>query len=231
MRLVEGSYCLAVEHHCLAWQEVVVEGVRKKNQCKKYREPSTCFEDRRKPLRYCMDTYEWPNDEGALPRVLTSWQTAKNFCETVGKRLCTVEEFNFACEGERLKPHVYGSTRDDKKCSIDRAYRPRTLAFSRWDDCMNDESCKAAFSEIDQRVPSGSMSECVSDDGVYDLNGNANEWVMRPYQKSPDRSGLKGGWWGPVRNRCRPIVTFHDEGDWGYEVGFRCCGDAAAPNE
>jgi formylglycine-generating enzyme required for sulfatase activity len=67
----------------------------------------------------------------------------------------------------------------------------------------------------------------VSPFGVYDLNGNINEWVFRPKEKYPNRSGLKGGWWGPVRGRCRPTVGFHKEEDYGYEEGFRCCKDAA----
>ena len=62
--------------------------------------------------------------------------------------------------------------------------------------------------------------------GLFDLNGNVNEWVEIPKEKPPNRSGLKGGWWGPVRGRCRPTVTFHKESDYGYEVGFRCCEDA-----
>jgi formylglycine-generating enzyme required for sulfatase activity len=70
------------------------------------------------------------------------------------------------------------------------------------------------------------METCRSADGIYDLNGNANEWVLIPRAKTPRRSGIKGGWWGPVRDRCRPTVTFHDEADFGYEVGFRCCSDA-----
>ena len=53
-----------------------------------------------------------------------------------------------------------------------------------------------------------------------------NEWVELPGKKYPDRSGLKGGWWGPVRGRCRPTVGFHKEEDYGYEEGFRCCADA-----
>jgi formylglycine-generating enzyme required for sulfatase activity len=67
----------------------------------------------------------------------------------------------------------------------------------------------------------------VSPFGVYDLNGNINEWVERPGKEYPNRSGLKGGWWGPVRGRCRPTVGFHKEDDYGYEEGFRCCKDAA----
>ena len=74
----------------------------------------------------------------------------------------------------------------------------------------------------------GSLAQCVSPFGVYDLNGNINEWVFRPKEKLPNRSGLKGGWWGPVRGRCRPTVGFHKEEDYGYEEGFRCCKDAAA---
>jgi hypothetical protein len=84
-------------------------------------------------------------------------------------------------------------------------------------------ACHAAFDAIDQRVPAGSMESCRSTDGIHDLNGNVNAWVYLPNGKSPHRSGLKGGSWGPVRDRCRPTVTFHDEGDFGYEAGFRCC--------
>jgi formylglycine-generating enzyme required for sulfatase activity len=87
-------------------------------------------------------------------------------------------------------------------------------------------SCKRSFDKLDQREPSGAFARCVSPFGAYDMNGNVNEWVNVPGEVFPNRSGLKGGWWGPVRNRCRPTVRFHDESDWGYEIGFRCCKDA-----
>ena len=79
---------------------------------------------------------------------------------------------------------------------------------------------------IDGRRPIGENKECVSPFGIYDLNGNANEWVSEPWKQPPHRAAIKGGWWGPVRNRCRAITTAHDETYLGYEVGFRCCKDA-----
>jgi sulfatase modifying factor 1 len=144
-------------------------------------------------------------------------------CAAKDKRLCTEEEFNFACEGEAMRPYVYGFSRDPSKCNFDKPYRARTFKFTEMESCGDDPACLAAYRAIDQRVPAGSMESCQSPEGVFDLNGNANEWVVIPDAKSPHRSGIKGGWWGPVRDRCRPTVTFHDEGDFGYEVGFRCC--------
>ena len=180
-------------------------------------------------MRYCVDRYEWPNRKGELPALLISWTDAKKECERVGKRLCTEDEFNFACEGEEMLPYTYGFTRDPGKCSIDKAYRKREKKLFKYERCMRDPRCKAELERLDQRLPVGSLPECVSPFGAYDLNGNINEWVMRPGKKYPDRSGLKGGWWGPVRGRCRPTVGFHKEDDYGYEEGFRCCKDTEAP--
>ncbi len=226
MALVEGSYCLAPEHRCLEYQKVEAEGRKVETHCARYKEPAACFHDRRRPMRFCMDHYEWPNKKGEKPITLVSWQKARETCAKVGKRLCSVEEFNFACEGEEGRPFVFGYERDASKCNFDKPYRERSYNFKPYDQCMANDKCRAAYEAIDQRIPSGSLETCKSDEGVYDLIGNVNEWVMITDGKPPHRSGIKGGWWGPVRDRCRPLVTFHDEGDFGYEVGFRCCADA-----
>jgi hypothetical protein len=226
MRLVEGQYCPAVQQRCAARKQLDPHSRPESNNCQTYAEPTVCLAPRRTPMRYCMDVYEWPNEPSAMPRVLVSWQEARELCAARDKRLCTEEEFNFACEGEAMRPYVYGFERDPSKCNFDKPYRQRTFAFTPWETCMGDGACKAAFDAIDQRQPAGSNPACQSPEGIFDLNGNVNEWVMLPGKKGPHRSGLKGGWWGPVRDRCRPTVTFHDEGDFGYEVGFRCCSDA-----
>jgi sulfatase modifying factor 1 len=245
MVLVAGNYCPSVDQVCLEYhEEYKRDEAQKKAQregggdaaestvserCLKYKEPTECLSKTRTPMRFCMDRYEWPNKKGELPMFLISWRDAKKECEKIGKRLCGEDEFNLACEGEAMLPYTYGYERDPTKCNIDKAYRKREKRLIKYAACMKKPKCKAELARLDQRLPAGSMPQCVSPFGVYDLNGNINEWVVRPRQKPPSRSGLKGGWWGPVRGRCRPTVGFHKEEDYGYEEGFRCCKDAAAP--
>ena len=60
--------------------------------------------------------------------------------------------------------------------------------------------------------------------GFHDMTGNVDEWVVNESGK-PYQSGLKGGYWGPVRTRCRPMTTAHFEQFMFYQIGFRCCAD------
>ncbi len=63
--------------------------------------------------------------------------------------------------------------------------------------------------------------------GVHDMTGNVDEWVVNE-SGHPYKSGLKGGYWGPVRDRCRPMTTAHNEDFAYYQIGFRCCSDVQA---
>ncbi len=237
---VRGDYCPEVEQTCLEHhpeferdqkkrQRAEAKGQKYKStvseRCLRYQSPSVCKSSARKPVSFCVDRYEYPNKQGELPALLVSWTDAKKTCESLGKRLCTEAEFNFACEGPEMWPYTYGFERDANKCSIDKPYVARKRKLSHYESCMKKPACKVHLAELDQRVPAGSLPSCVSPFGVFDMNGNINEWVELQGKKYPDRSGLKGGWWGPVRGRCRPTVDFHKEDDYGYEEGFRCCKD------
>ncbi|MBI4951006.1 MAG: SUMF1/EgtB/PvdO family nonheme iron enzyme [Myxococcales bacterium] len=248
MVLVAGAYCPEVEQKCVAHTKDYEQQERRRAQakaegrtfderpaperCVRFAEPSRCLSRERRPVRFCMDRYEWPNRQGELPALLRTWTEAHRACADVHKRLCTADEFNFACEGEDLRPYSYGYARDDTRCNVDKPYvQPNQSILVPYDLCQEHARCRTHLAELDQREPAGSRPGCVSPFGVFDLNGNVNEWVERPGETAPRRSGLKGGWWGPARSRCRPMVTAHDENYAGYEVGFRCCADAGGRSD
>ncbi|MFO0547180.1 MAG: SUMF1/EgtB/PvdO family nonheme iron enzyme [Polyangiaceae bacterium] len=244
MVLVTGLFCPEVEERCKVhtreWDETEKKRAADKaagkeldvshvsERCLRY-EPSKCLSHERRPMRFCIDKYEWPNKAGEKPAFMVTWGQAKDACSKANKRLCTADEFTFACEGEEISPYSYGLERDKTACNIDKPYVTPKFKPPPYDICLKSTKCKAHMDELDQREPAGSRPGCGSPFGAMDLNGNVNEWVERPKERAPWRSGLKGGWWGPSRARCRPMVTAHNENYVGYEVGFRCCAAATLP--
>jgi len=220
MLLVEGDYCQVVGHVCLKRIDGPVE------RCEKYAEPPIC-EGQIQKKRFCIDRFEYPNLEGVRPAVMVNWVEAKAACEAEGKRLCTGSEWTLACEGAERMPYPYGYTRDSTACNIDRPH-PDVDEQA----LLNPRDVSAEVARLDQRVASGQMARCKSPYGVQDMTGNVDEWVLNEKHfgpapsdgtERPFVSGLKGGYWGPVRNRCRATTTFHNEWFRFYQIGFRCC--------
>lgn len=219
MVLVDGIYCPYVGHTCTKFLN------EERDVCERYA-PEVLCEGRLQHRRYCMDVYEYPNMAGVVPAVMVDWNDARRACAVEGKRLCTMEEWEFACEGPQMWPYPYGIDRDATACNIDRTYTlPEMEAFS--DPWKISEEVE----RLDKRVPSGSLPRCVSPFGVRDMTGNVDEWVFNEKGKvddKPYKSTLKGGYWGPIRARCRPMTSTHNEWFSFYQVGFRCCKDAGS---
>jgi hypothetical protein len=222
---VEGDYCPYVEQKCARWLDPAT-----KLQCAQFEpEPmgSKCGM-KTQHQRFCIDRYEWPNKPGVLPTSMASWVEAKATCEGVGKRLCGDTEWTLACEGAEHQPYPYGTgfTRDSAACNIDKPY-----IWPSPEKVYDPRTSAAEVARLDQREPSGSRASCVSPYGVHDMAGNVDEWVVNVSQQGqPHMSGLKGGYWGPVRTRCRPMTTGHEETFRYYQIGFRCCGGAQSPD-
>jgi hypothetical protein len=177
-----------------------------------------------KQMNYCIDRYEYPNQKGEYPWIMVSWYEAEDLCADEGKRLCTEDEWTFSCEGEEATPYPYGYTRDATACVIDKTWRPYHETAMRPRDGQN---AAAELDRLWQGVPSGSQPRCKSIFGVYDLTGNVDEWT-RTVREGERPSILKGGYWGPVRTRCRPATRSHDENHIFYQQGTRCCADVGA---
>ena len=174
------------------------------------------------PLHFCIDRFEYPNKKGAYPAVMVSWYEADQSCRAAGKRLCSETEWTFACEGEEAMPYPTGYKRDAESCVIDRPW-------VKYDDtALIPRNTQRAMKELDrlwQGTTSGSSPRCKSPFGVHDMTGNVDEWT-RSSIPGERPSVLKGGYWGPVRTRCRPATKAHGETHTFYQQGFRCCSNA-----
>jgi formylglycine-generating enzyme required for sulfatase activity len=178
-----------------------------------------------RPLHFCIDRYEYPDRKGAYPVIAVTWREAGQACRERGERLCTEDEWTFACEGEQALPYPNGYTRDGKACVFDKAWR----LFDAYRLAVRDSTL--AVSEIDyawQGEPSGARPGCRSPFGVYDTTGNVDEWTQS-VRHGGYASILKGGYWGPVRARCRASTRAHNEDFYFYQQGFRCCSDPPPP--
>jgi hypothetical protein len=170
-------------------------------------------------MHFCMDRFEYPNRKGEYPVVYVNLPEAQELCRAQSKRLCTEDEWTFACEGEEARPYPYGFERDKDACITDRAWRPYDpSAYGKKETLVRE------LDHLWQGVPSGSQPRCRSPFGIYDMTGNIDEWTRSSIPGRP--SILKGGYWGPVRTRCRPSTRAHGEAHVFYQQGLRCCSDA-----
>jgi len=220
MLLVDGSYCTDLEVHCLEKFHAPQNNLW---VCKRVREPTKCVGSER-PMRYCIDKYEFPNREGVRPMVMQNFYQAQVHCEKLKKRVCTEEEWTLACEGPERTPFPYGYVRDPNKCNGDRPYGfpDKKLVLDR---------DPKELERLWQGKVSGSQPDCVTAYGVHDMPGNADE-LAASVSKFPgkpksnfDNVTTGGPWYYGVRNMCRPKIYTHDESFAYYYLSWRCCAE------
>jgi formylglycine-generating enzyme required for sulfatase activity len=205
---IDGDYCPNVQEICLKWLDTT------QMRCAEFKQPSTCLSKERKHLHFCMSKFEYPGTEGSYPLVGMDYYEAKEIAEKDGNRLCTKEEFNFACEGEDIHPYGYGDGfhRDSNICNIDKPW----IDYGKFDQSSWNDPGGGLY----QAVRSESVSLCKSDFGIYNLNGNVDEILDSEHSKNVV---LSGGYWSTVRSRCRPTTDAHNKYFSFYQIGFREC--------
>jgi hypothetical protein len=115
MVLVEGEYCTDVRQDCNRWLD---DQSLPFARCAEYSTKSRCV-GKRVPLRFCIDKREYTPPGQELPQNWASFEIASQACQSLGKRICTDSEWNFACEGEEMRPYPYGYERKPV-CNQDR---------------------------------------------------------------------------------------------------------------
>lgn len=163
----------------------------------------SCHGDMVDQGHYLISRYECPNRSGLLPWTWLNWYQAAGICINSGYRLCTSEEWTDACDGlpgpgGLLYP--YGNQ-----------YQPGI--------CNEDNQSSAI-------LPSGSMPECKSGTGVYDLSGNVGEFVRDAFPGDPVRMMNKGGTFAEVPSKTTCAAMWRNTPDYSFpDYGFRCCQD------
>ena len=114
--------------------------------------------------RYEIDIFEYPNRRGEIPLIAGSWFEAAQLCAAHGKRLCRRIEWEHACKGEELR--AFSSVDDLNQLPSEFGRR-----------FCNTEGSVVAEGELSDLAASGSFLNCFSSSGVYDLTGNAVEWL------------------------------------------------------
>ncbi len=173
----------------------------------------------------CVDRYEAPNLEGALPLAMQTAPEGEAWCAARGKRLCTEDEWNRACEGASKRSYPYGATWEAHRCNDDKAWiSPNWGVLATYPAA----SGVAEGERLYQADPSGSRAGCASEDGVMDLTGNVAEWVVRTQPNANDfEHVMKGCYWSKCFGGSNPSCGFVNPAHPGtfrtYEAGFRCC--------
>jgi sulfatase modifying factor 1 len=177
------------------------------------------------------------NAEGRYPQAYISQVQAGAACEAAGKRLCSAEEFTFACSGGDPAGNDYpygGHEHHDGFCNEGKGsqmYRffgsdPKEWTF----EDFNDPRLNQTHGGL---ARAGEYPRCVSTFGVHDCVGNLHEWGSDP----PDANGLgrfRGGFYGDaeVNGRgCKYVTRAHGPTYHDYSTGFRCCADPSVPAE
>jgi sulfatase modifying factor 1 len=210
MILVDGEYCPNVEQKCLRWMDPP-DSRYAYFRCEKYAAPAAC-KGPRVHKHFCIDATERTEPDSDLPMNKKSWTDATRVCGQAGARLCMTSEWQFACEGEEMRPYPYGWERDASACNV---------------DVMTGLGKVGRL--VDHRTPASAHPRCVSAFGVHDMAGNVDEWATVDGAAPGSREVMKGSWWLPGRHACRSFQGGHGAGYGGTESGVRCCTDAHEP--
>ena len=188
VKMIRRDHVLRVYRHSpVPYEEVI----------KEYRKSLSCPNDMilidippgkvgRPLIKVCIDRYEYPNEKGVVPYRNIPYTGAQNLCKKKGKRLCTIQEWQWACSGLEGHSYPYGVQINEHNC--------------------NTEGQKNV-------EPSGSRIKCVGEFRVFDMVGNLFEWVTDsrgrtmimggPTSKCQDISpGMKGAAKPQIGFRC-----------------------------
>src|SRR5262245_43943232 len=133
---------------------------------------------------------------GVVPQGYISKNEAETACKAARKRLCTGEEWQFACRGKKPTTFPYGDERKDGYCN-DSGRAPVAALHP---ELSVDELYASGVALNDPRInrspntvaKTGEFSKCKNAFGVFDMVGNLHEWTA---DVTGSRGVFRGGYY------------------------------------
>jgi len=151
---------------------------------------------------FFIDRFEFPNrvknKDGSpvMPAARSTWSDAASACQSVGKRLCTEEEWEKACKGPDNSIYSYADVYDQEMCG----------------------------DGVDEIHHLGQNEACMSGYGVADMSGNLREWTASQPGAKDDRRVVKGGLRSNNLRGSRCAYSNDERMNYSDStLGFRCC--------
>ena len=169
---------------------------------------------------FWIDPYEFPNEPGTKPLTYTDLTEAQQACASRGKRLCTAAEWRRACAGPGGDNRFgHGPTWETGRCHTEERL----------------SSGHTSIMDPDALVkPAGSYPRCSTPEGVHDLIGSLEEWVLDDH--GGRRASLEGGAWYTHRRYADCSGRYSRQPDYRvnpdrevFSAGVRCCWTPEAP--
>jgi hypothetical protein len=159
---------------------------------------------------------------GVVPQAYVSGRVAGEACARAKKRLCTHEEWTFACRGEKQTKFPYGTEYKQGVCNVVRMSHPAQMLHENASIGHSDPRLGLVKAEDGPLLrTTGATKTCVSrwgKDAIYDMVGNVDEWI-----DDPEGTFVGGFFSRGTKEGCDSIVSTHPITHWDYSIGLRCC--------
>ena len=158
------------------------------------------------------------------PSGYVSGAQAAQACLAAGKRLCRAAEWVTACRGEAQTQFPYGPSYRQEACNVFREDHPAhvlhgTFTTHHLDPRLN----QVEFRGRPLLRKTGETPSCASrwsDDAVFDMVGNLDEWI-----DDPEGTFVGGFYSRATRRGCDARIGGHPVDYLDYSTGVRCCKD------
>jgi formylglycine-generating enzyme required for sulfatase activity len=149
-----------------------------------------------------------------LPWTSVSFATALGACESAGYRLCNADEWLRACEGTAASEYPYGASYAAERCN-----------GADHDADRSEDGLQNAV------LPTASLPTCISENGIFDLSGNAKEWTddLAGVAAGQALYVVRGGSHQSPEHalQCQALQSQATATTVLPSLGFRCCIDEA----